>query len=161
METTTMEIVEFPLRQIVATGCRWVKTNETKHITGVFYNVTVATDCRTRVIESWQMVSRIRSAEHLHKPRATELQNDSVWSSSIYKRQIHPLVREGAPQKEDCNSRGTINIGSWTPGGCSIPRLTDWLIVSRNMTLTLTWLRNNRVSRNLDAIWCNWSQALA
>jgi hypothetical protein len=59
METTTMEIVEFPQRQIVI-------TEETK-------NVTVATDCQTRVIESWQMVSRIRSAEHLHELRVTEL----------------------------------------------------------------------------------------
>jgi hypothetical protein len=65
METTTMEIVEFPQRQIVTTKCRLSNTEETKHVTGVFYNVTVATDCRTRVIELWQMVSRIRSAEHL------------------------------------------------------------------------------------------------
>jgi hypothetical protein len=58
--------------------------------------------------------------------------------SSIYKRQTHPLVREGAQQKQDRNSRGAINIWSWAPGGCSLPRLTDWLTVSRNMTLTLT-----------------------
>jgi hypothetical protein len=50
-------------------------------------------------------------------------------ASSIYKRQTRPLVREAAPQKQDRNCQTVINI--W-------PRLTDWLTVSRNVTLTLT-----------------------
>jgi hypothetical protein len=54
-------------------------------------------------------------------------------ASSIYKRQTPPLVREGAPQKQDRNCQRIINI--WTP------RHTDWLTVSRNVTLTLSlWL---------------------
>jgi hypothetical protein len=36
-------------------------------------------------------------------------------ASSIYKIQTHPLVREGASQNQDRNSRGTINIWSWAP----------------------------------------------
>jgi hypothetical protein len=32
--------------------------------------------------------------------------------SSIYKRQTGPLVREGAPQKQDCNYQIVINIWS-------------------------------------------------
>jgi hypothetical protein len=47
--------------------------DETKHVTGVLYNVTGATDCQTREIELWRMVPRIPSREHLCKPRATEL----------------------------------------------------------------------------------------
>jgi hypothetical protein len=39
--------------------------------------------------------------------------------------QTHPLVREGARQNQDRNSLGAINIWTWAPGGCSIPRLTD------------------------------------
>jgi hypothetical protein len=31
-------------------------------------------------------------------------------ASSIYKRQTRPLVREGAPQKQDCNCQRLINI---------------------------------------------------
>jgi hypothetical protein len=48
-------------------------------------------------------------------------------ASSICKRQTRPLVREGAPQKQDHNCQTIINI-----------LLTDWLTVSRNVTLTLT-----------------------
>jgi hypothetical protein len=41
-----------------------------------------------------------------------------------------PLVREGAPNLQDYNFQNIINIWSWA--------LTDWLTVSRNVTLTLT-----------------------
>jgi hypothetical protein len=53
-------------------------------------------------------------------------------ASGTYKRQTRPLVREGAPRKQERNCQTEINI--WG----SIPRLTDWLTVSRNVTLTLT-----------------------
>jgi hypothetical protein len=32
-------------------------------------------------------------------------------------RQTHPLVREGAPQKQDHNCHPVINIWSWAPDG--------------------------------------------
>jgi hypothetical protein len=38
--------------------------------------VSEAADCRTRETEPWRMVSRIRSAEHVHRSRATELARD-------------------------------------------------------------------------------------
>jgi hypothetical protein len=41
--------------------------------------------------------------------------------SSIYKRQIRPLVREAGPQKQDRNCQTVIIIWLWAP------RLTDWL----------------------------------
>jgi hypothetical protein len=44
-------------------------------------------------------------------PRETTLAR----ASSIYKRQIHPLVKEGAPQKQDRNCQRVINIWSWAP----------------------------------------------
>jgi hypothetical protein len=51
-------------------------------------------------------------------------------------RQTRPLVREGVPEKQDRNCQTVINIWSWAPDGGSTPRLTDWLTVSRNVTLT-------------------------
>jgi hypothetical protein len=68
-------------------------------------------------------------------PRKTALAR----TSSIYKWQTRPLVREGAPQKEDGNCQTAKKIWSWAPDGGSTPRLTDWLAVSRNVTLTLTY----------------------
>jgi hypothetical protein len=38
-------------------------------------------------------------------------------TSSIYKRQTRPLVRESAPQKQDRNGQTVINIRSWAPDG--------------------------------------------
>jgi hypothetical protein len=48
-------------------------------------------------------------------------------ASSIYKRQTRPLVREGAPQKQDRNCQTVINIWSWVPDGA---RHQDWLSVT-------------------------------
>jgi hypothetical protein len=57
-------------------------------------------------------------------------------ASSIYKTQTRPLVREGAPQKQDCNCR-TVKMSGHEPHmGLDIK--CDWLTVSRNVTLTLT-----------------------
>jgi hypothetical protein len=42
----------------------------------------------------------------------------------IYKGQTHPLVREGAPQKQDRNYQTVINIWSWATDGA---RHQDWL----------------------------------
>jgi hypothetical protein len=61
-------------------------------------------------------------------PRKTTM----VRTSSIYKRQTCPLIREGAPQRHDRNRQRVINV--WG----STPRLTDWLTVSRNVILTLS-----------------------
>jgi hypothetical protein len=69
------------------------------------------------------------------EPRKTALGRPS----SIYKRRTRPLVREGAPQKQDHNCQ--IVIAKYlvmSPRWGSIPRITDWLTVSHNVTLTLT-----------------------
>jgi hypothetical protein len=42
-------------------------------------------------------------------------------------RQTHPLVREGARQKQDRDSQTVIHIWSWAPDG-------DWPTVNRNVT---------------------------
>jgi hypothetical protein len=76
-------------------------------------------------------------------------------TSSIYKRQTQPLIREGAPQKQDRNCQTVINIWSSNPDGAQhhdwlTDWLTDWLsdwltetdqptdrpTVSHNVTLT-------------------------
>jgi hypothetical protein len=50
--------------------------------------------------------------------------------------QTRPLVREGAPKRQDSNSEKKSLVKSPRLG--STPRHTDWLTVSRNVTLT--WL---------------------
>jgi hypothetical protein len=48
-------------------------------------------------------------------------------ASSIYKRQTRPLVREGAPQKQDRKYQTVKNIWSWAPDGARHQDLlTDW-----------------------------------
>jgi hypothetical protein len=58
------------------------------------------------------------------------------------KLQTRPLVREGAPQKQDRKLQTNISTGSniWSlfPQGCSMPRHTDSLTVSRKVTSTST-----------------------
>jgi hypothetical protein len=46
-------------------------------------------------------------------PRKTALAR----TSSIYKRQTRPLVRESVPEKQDRNCQRVINICSWAPDG--------------------------------------------
>jgi hypothetical protein len=53
---------------------------------------------------------------------------------SIYRRQTRPLVREGAPQKQDHTCHTVINIWSWAQMG--LDTKTYWLTVNRNVTLT-------------------------
>jgi hypothetical protein len=55
----------------------------------------------------WSRVSRDSD------PRKTTLAK----TSSIYKKQTRPLVREGAPQKQDRNCQRIIYIWSWAPDG--------------------------------------------
>jgi hypothetical protein len=46
---------------------------------------------------------------------------------SVYKRQTHTLVREGAPQKQDRNCQTLTNIWSWAPDGVRHQDLLiDW-----------------------------------
>jgi hypothetical protein len=72
------------------------------------------------------------------------LNNEDKWetvlarASSIYKRQTHPLVREGAPQKQDRNCQTAINIWSWAPDGDRHQDLvTDWVSVAMWLWLWL------------------------
>jgi hypothetical protein len=58
-------------------------------------------------------------------------------TSSIYKRGACPLVREGAPPKEGHNCQTAIHIWPWASDRAR-QRFTDWLIVSRNVSYTLT-----------------------
>jgi hypothetical protein len=51
--------------------------------------------------------------------------------------QIRPLVREGAPQKQNRNCQRLINIWSWAPDGRFVPGQTCRLTVGRNIRLRL------------------------
>jgi hypothetical protein len=69
--------------------------------------------------------------------------------SSTYKRQTRPLVREGAPQKQDCNCQTVINIWSWAPDGA---RYQDLLTDRPSVAMWLwLWLW-------LCTVFCNKSQ---
>jgi hypothetical protein len=62
-------------------------------------------------------------------------------TSSIYKVQTRPLVREGVPHKQGCNCQTVIiNIWSWPPDWARHQDLlTDWLSVAMWLWLWL-WL---------------------
>jgi hypothetical protein len=61
-------------------------------------------------------------------------------TSRIYKRQTRPLVREGAPQKQDYNCQRVINIWSWAPDRARHQDLLiDWPSVAMWLWLWL-WL---------------------
>jgi hypothetical protein len=82
-------------------------------------------------------MSRVRTDSD---PRKTTLAR----ASSTYKRQTGPLVREGAPQKQDRNYQTVINIWSWAPDGARHQDLlTDWPSVVMWLWLWLfEWLHN-------------------
>jgi hypothetical protein len=68
-------------------------------------------------------------------------------ASNNCKRQTRPLVREGAHQKQDRNCQTVIYMWSWAPNGARHQDLlTDWLTVSRNVTLTWLWLDSRDLS---------------
>jgi hypothetical protein len=52
-----------------------------------------------------------------------------------------PLVREGVPQKQDCNCQRLINIWSYAPDRYLTPRQTGRLTVGRNIRLRLNTIR--------------------
>jgi hypothetical protein len=72
-------------------------------------------------------------------PRKTTLPR----ASSIYKRQTRPLVREGAPQKQDRNCQREIIIWTWAPDGA---RHQDLLLDSPSVAMWI-WLWRT-ISRN-------------
>jgi hypothetical protein len=76
-------------------------------------------------------------------------------ASTIYKRQPRPLVRNVAPEKQDRNCQRVINIWSWAPDGAGHQDLlTDWLTVSRNVTLQGTRVRVSEWERVYwDMVW--------
>jgi hypothetical protein len=78
-------------------------------------------------IKIWSRVSRDSD------PRKTAL----AWVSSIYKRQTRFLCQRGRPTKTRPYLSNTNKYLVMNPRWGSTPRLTDWLTVSRNVTLTL------------------------
>jgi hypothetical protein len=68
----------------------------------------------------WDSIIWSQAPRDSSDPRMTALAS----VSSIYKRQTCPLVREGAPPKQDHNCQTEKNIWSWAPDGA---RHQDWL----------------------------------
>jgi hypothetical protein len=89
-------------------------------------------------LRNWRL-SQIRDCKILSRvqrdsdPRKVALAR----ASSMYKRQTRPLVREGAPRKQDRNCQKLISIWSWAPDGCFVSRQTGRLTVGRNIRLRL------------------------
>jgi hypothetical protein len=65
-------------------------------------------------------------------PRVTALARSSC--SYTHKLQNCPLIRRVASQ-EDHKYPMLIEIWSWAPGGCPIPRQTGWLLVTKELQL--------------------------
>jgi hypothetical protein len=64
---------------------------------------------------------------------------DLLLLTDFDKRQTHPLVREGAPPLKTKQKLSNSNkYLAMSPGRGSVPRQTDWQIVSRNVTQTQT-----------------------
>jgi hypothetical protein len=59
-----------------------------------------------------------------------------AFTSIQYKRQTCPLVRKGAPEKQDRNCQKVVNIWSWAPNGA---RPQDLLIYWQSVAMWL-WL---------------------
>jgi hypothetical protein len=81
-------------------------------------------------------------------------------ASSIYKRQTRPLVREGAPQKQDRNYQTVINIWLWAPDGA---RLTDWPSVAMRLWLGI-YLKYRRLKLGGGQAYdrsSNWTAVVA
>jgi hypothetical protein len=64
--------------------------------------------------------------------------NSLAKTSSNFKGQTRPLVREGAPHQQTRDCLTVIKIRSWARDGCLTPRRTGRLTVGHNITLTLT-----------------------
>jgi hypothetical protein len=79
--------------------------------------------------------------------------NALVKASSMYKRLTRPLVREGAPQKQDHNCQRVINNSNkylvMSHGWGLTPRLTDWPSVAMWLLL---WLPLMEVASNISTV---------
>jgi hypothetical protein len=93
----------------------------------------------------FECLHRDRGRRRRQREGKHQVWGSKIWSrktrlaraSSIYKRHTRPLIREGAPE----NKTVTVKSNEYlvmSPRWGSTPRLTDWLTVSRNVTLTLT-----------------------
>jgi hypothetical protein len=63
--------------------------------------------------------------------------------------QTRPLVREGAPKRQNSNFEGGKKFWSNVPGSGSTPRHTDWLTVAMWLWFWLWLLQNQK-------IWFTW-----
>jgi hypothetical protein len=74
-------------------------------------------------------------------------------TSSNFKQQTRPLIREGAPHQQTPNCLAVIKFWSRAPDGCLAPRQTGRLIVGRNKTLTLTLSGSVELVKSLFGEW--------
>jgi hypothetical protein len=94
-----------------------------------------------RVVGGDEKVSlKSETVKYGHEYQGTQAQERlHLQGPEAYKKDRPVLSSERVHHKnKDRNCQTVINIWSWAPGWCSTPRLTDWLTVSRNVTLTLT-----------------------
>jgi hypothetical protein len=83
--------------------------------------------------------------------------NDLLLQKMTDKRQTHPLVREGVPQRQNRDCQTVINIWSWAPDGALHKDwLTEWLTVSYNVTLNFTFAPAVQFSWRQVIVDQNW-----
>jgi hypothetical protein len=113
---------------------------------GVEYlNRDPASSRRRRKGKSQIWDSKIRSqVPRDSDPRMTALAR----ASSTYERQTSPLVREGAPRKQERNCQTEINILSWAPDGARYQDLlNDWPSVALWLWL---WLWMSEIKKRTE-----------
>jgi hypothetical protein len=121
--------------------------------------------CNRRTVFCTQSVPRCYKQDQTgetvkdgHEVPGTRIRERLRWRGlAAYTKYKPVLSSERAPHKnKTVTVKRVINIWSWVADGAgSTPRLTDWLTVSRNVTLTLTfdWLTHwLTVGRNIRFI---------
>jgi hypothetical protein len=122
------------------------------------------------VFPAWSVPKAYKRSEYFHRDPASRrrrrkgksrIWDSKIWSrvprdsdprktalarrSSMYKRQTHPLVREGASRKQDRNCQTVMS-----PWWGSTPRLTRWPLVAMSLWLWLEIQFSRKLKERLE-----------
>jgi hypothetical protein len=93
--------------------------------------------CTEPGLTEFLFIHKIYVACKMQKKIKKRLDNGQMLLKLTDKRQARPLVREGAPQRQDSNLQTDLISGRKSHSGLDTKTywLTEWLTVSRNVTL--------------------------
>jgi hypothetical protein len=109
---------------------------------------------RRRVVRGDEMESlKSETVKYSLEFQGTRTRERLRWQGPAAYAEDRPILSsERAPTKENHKCQIVKNIWSWAPDGGSTPSLTDWLAVSRNVTLTLTLTWVQRSTREYNGV---------